>query len=85
MGLKNCEIKLDNPWNTYYAGQTINGQVVFTFDAPKKVRGEVNQSRDFHCNQLDLIEMRCFDMDGWMGVVTFDEKKCLRRRRVLIY
>lgn len=39
MGLKNCQIQLDNPWNTYYAGQTINGQVILTFDAPKKVRG----------------------------------------------
>lgn len=39
MGLKGCEIQLDNPWNTYYAGQTINGQVTFTFDSPKKVRG----------------------------------------------
>ncbi|KAH8399175.1 hypothetical protein KR215_003725 [Drosophila sulfurigaster] len=39
MGIKGCEIQLDNPWNTYYAGQTINGQVKVTFDSPKKVRG----------------------------------------------
>lgn len=39
MGLKECLINLDNPWNTYYAGQTIQGNVVFTFDSPKKVRG----------------------------------------------
>uniref|UniRef100_A0A1B0GIA7 Putative signal transduction n=1 Tax=Lutzomyia longipalpis TaxID=7200 RepID=A0A1B0GIA7_LUTLO len=39
MGLKGCQIVLDNPWNTYYAGQTINGKVEFTFDSPKKVRG----------------------------------------------
>lgn len=39
MGLKGCEIQLDNPWNTYYAGQTINGQVKLTFDSAKKVRG----------------------------------------------
>ncbi|ALC47386.1 CG1105 [Drosophila busckii] len=39
MGLKGCEVQLDNPWNTYYAGQTINGQANFTFDSPKKVRG----------------------------------------------
>ncbi|CAD7093273.1 unnamed protein product [Hermetia illucens] len=39
MGLKSCQIQLDNPWNTYYAGQTINGQVTYTFDSPKKVRG----------------------------------------------
>lgn len=40
MGLKGCEVQLDNPWNTYYAGQTINGQVKLTFDSAKKVRGE---------------------------------------------
>jgi len=47
MGLKGCEIQLDNPWNTYYAGQTVNGQVIFTFDSPKKVRGkcELNHLR----------------------------------------
>ncbi|EDV91347.1 arrestin domain-containing protein 17 [Drosophila grimshawi] len=39
MGLKGCEVLLDNPWNTYYAGQTVNGQVNFTFDSTKKVRG----------------------------------------------
>ncbi|KAH8369090.1 hypothetical protein KR009_000593 [Drosophila setifemur] len=39
MGLKGCEVLLDNPWNTYYAGQTVNGQVKLTFDSPKKVRG----------------------------------------------
>lgn len=39
MGLKGCQIQLDNPWNTYYAGQTVNGQVLLTLDAPKKVRG----------------------------------------------
>uniref|UniRef100_T1GVS0 Arrestin-like N-terminal domain-containing protein n=1 Tax=Megaselia scalaris TaxID=36166 RepID=T1GVS0_MEGSC len=38
MGLKGCEVRLDNPWNTYYAGQTINGEVALTFDKPKKVR-----------------------------------------------
>lgn len=40
MGLKGCQIILDNPWNTYYAGQTVNGKVVFTFDSPKKIRGK---------------------------------------------
>ncbi|XP_037038639.1 arrestin domain-containing protein 17 [Bradysia coprophila] len=39
MGLKGCQITLDNPWNTYYAGQTVNGKVVFTFDSTKKIRG----------------------------------------------
>lgn len=41
MGLKECQIVLDNPWNTYYAGQTINGRAEITFDSPKKVRGEI--------------------------------------------
>ncbi|KAG5679842.1 hypothetical protein PVAND_009379 [Polypedilum vanderplanki] len=39
MGLKECEIKLDSPINTYYSGQTINGTVTYQFDSPKKVRG----------------------------------------------
>lgn len=39
MGLKEFEIQLDNPWNTYYAGQTVNGNVRFTFDSPKTIRG----------------------------------------------
>lgn len=39
MGLKEVQIKLDNSNNTYYAGQTVNGVVVFEFDSPKKVRG----------------------------------------------
>lgn len=39
MGLKDCEILLDNQWNTYFAGQTINGQVRLTLDSPKTVRG----------------------------------------------
>lgn len=40
MGLKECQIVLDNPWNTYYAGQILNGHVDFTFDKPKKIRGK---------------------------------------------
>ncbi|CRK99588.1 CLUMA_CG012900, isoform A [Clunio marinus] len=39
MGLKECEIKLDSPINTYFAGQTVNGTVMYSFDSPKKVRG----------------------------------------------
>lgn len=41
MGLKECQIILDNQWNTYYAGQTVNGRVEYVFDSPKKVRGMV--------------------------------------------
>lgn len=51
MGLKGCEIVLDNPWNTYYAGQTVNGQVNFTFDSPKKIRGA------YHTFQIIIICM----------------------------
>lgn len=39
MGLQNCEITLDNPWNTYYAGQTLNGQVKLSLDKDKTIRG----------------------------------------------
>lgn len=46
MGLKDCQIILDNAWNTYYAGQTVNGRVEFTFDKPKKVRGMLK----FYCS-----------------------------------
>jgi hypothetical protein len=52
MGLKEVQIKLDNSNNTYYAGQTVNGNVVFEFDSPKKVRGEyfmqILKSENFH-------------------------------------
>lgn len=40
MGLQNCQILLDNSWNTYYAGQTITGRFVLNVDKEKKVRGE---------------------------------------------
>ncbi|XP_047506425.1 arrestin domain-containing protein 17 [Pieris napi] len=39
MGLKEAVIYLDNQWNTYYAGQTVNGRIEYVFDSPKKVRG----------------------------------------------
>ncbi|KOB63269.1 Arrestin (Or S-antigen), partial [Operophtera brumata] len=39
MGIKVANIYLDNQWNTYYAGQTINGRIEYVFDSPKKVRG----------------------------------------------
>jgi hypothetical protein len=43
MGLKECQITLDNPWNTYYAGQTVQGKVDLTFDSPKKIRGKFHK------------------------------------------
>ncbi|XP_026741455.1 arrestin domain-containing protein 17 [Trichoplusia ni] len=39
MGLKEANIYFDNQWNTYYAGQTVNGRIEYVFDSPKKVRG----------------------------------------------
>lgn len=42
MGLQDCQILLDNPWNTYYSGQTINGQVKLHLNSPKKIRGKMN-------------------------------------------
>ncbi|KAF5292961.1 hypothetical protein FQR65_LT11078 [Abscondita terminalis] len=39
MGLKSCEILLDNNWGAYYVGQTVTGRVEFDLDSPKKVRG----------------------------------------------
>ncbi|XP_041980826.1 arrestin domain-containing protein 17 [Aricia agestis] len=39
MGIKEAAIYFDNQWNTYYAGQAVNGRVEYVFDSPKKVRG----------------------------------------------
>lgn len=41
MGIQDCQIILDNPWNTYYAGQTVNGQVKLQLNSPKKIRGKI--------------------------------------------
>lgn len=56
MGLKGCQITLDNPWNTYYAGQTVNGKVVFTFDSPKKIRGKECFNSCNDCVSIFLIK-----------------------------
>lgn len=29
----------DNPWNSYYPGQTVTGQIIVLLDGPKKIRG----------------------------------------------
>ncbi|XP_076653337.1 arrestin domain-containing protein 17 isoform X1 [Halictus rubicundus] len=39
MGLKDFRIIFDNPWNTYYPGQTVSGNIVVVLDSTKKVRG----------------------------------------------
>lgn len=40
MGLQDCQIILDNSWNTYYAGQTVNGQVKLQLNSTKSIRGK---------------------------------------------
>ncbi|CAD6242599.1 GSCOCG00009532001-RA-CDS [Cotesia congregata] len=39
MGLNDFRIVFDNPWSTYYPGQTVTGRVIVVLDAVKKVRG----------------------------------------------
>ncbi|XP_053611510.1 arrestin domain-containing protein 17-like [Plodia interpunctella] len=39
MGFDNARIVLDSPNNTYYAGQTLNGRLLFSSDKVKKFRG----------------------------------------------
>lgn len=36
----NIRIQFDNPYATYYAGQTVTGRVHLSVDKPKKIRGE---------------------------------------------
>ncbi|XP_012282075.1 arrestin domain-containing protein 17 [Orussus abietinus] len=38
MGLKDFKIVFDNPWNTYYGGQTVTGRIVVVLDSPKRIR-----------------------------------------------
>lgn len=55
MGIKEATIYLDSQFNTYYPGQTINGRIEYTFDSPKKVRGEFIITNIFamtHCMSL---------------------------------
>lgn len=40
MGLQDCQIILDNPWNTYHTGQTVNGQVKLQLNSTKNIRGK---------------------------------------------
>ncbi|KAG7204887.1 hypothetical protein KM043_005285 [Ampulex compressa] len=39
MGLKDFKIVFDNPWATYYAGQTVSGDIIVVLDSTKKIRG----------------------------------------------
>lgn len=42
MGIEKCDVFYDdNPAATYYAGQTVNGRIEFTFNSTKKFRGKV--------------------------------------------
>lgn len=39
MGLKDFKIVFDNPYDTYYPGQTVSGNIVVVLDSTKKIRG----------------------------------------------
>ena len=39
MGLKDFRIVFDNPWSTYYPGQTVTGNIIVVLDSTKKIRG----------------------------------------------
>lgn len=39
MGLDDFKIIFDNPWSTYYPGQTVTGRVVININSAKKIRG----------------------------------------------
>lgn len=41
MGFKNCEIQLFSPQKSYYAGETVSGQLKFDLQEEKKVRGRL--------------------------------------------
>lgn len=38
--MKDPRIIFDNEYNTYYAGQTLNGRIEYEFDSLTKVRGK---------------------------------------------
>ncbi|XP_003490327.1 arrestin domain-containing protein 17 isoform X1 [Bombus impatiens] len=39
MGLKDFRIIYDNPWGTYYPGQTVSGNIIVVLNSTKKIRG----------------------------------------------
>lgn len=39
MGLKDFRIVYNDPWSTYYPGQTVSGNIVVVLDSTKKIRG----------------------------------------------
>lgn len=54
MGFENCDIQLDNQWRTYYAGETLSGQIKLNLQNEKKVRGELSfwNSMNFYWSVL---------------------------------
>lgn len=59
MGLQDCQILLDNPWNTYYSGQTINGQVKLHLNSPKKIRGKMDLFLNIYKLQTIIHSLSC--------------------------
>lgn len=55
MGLENCQIQLDNPYNTYYTGQTLNGQVKLNLQKEKKVRGKLVNFHSFRTAYINVM------------------------------
>ncbi|XP_011696573.1 PREDICTED: arrestin domain-containing protein 2 isoform X4 [Wasmannia auropunctata] len=39
MGLADFRIVFDNPWSTYYSGQTVTGNIIVILNSTKKIRG----------------------------------------------
>lgn len=59
MGLLSCNIILDNPYGTYYAGQTVSGRVEFSFDSMKKVRGMDGTMGYYLIGNYQILILRC--------------------------
>lgn len=52
MGLDDFRIVFDNPWSTYYPGQTVTGRVIVGLNSAKKIRGKFFFSAKINDNEL---------------------------------
>ncbi|KAJ2949368.1 hypothetical protein O0L34_g15281 [Tuta absoluta] len=76
MGIKDAAIYLDNQFNTYYAGQTVNGRIEYEFDSPKKVRGiHVKFKGEAHVEWTESKETEASRQDGLEFKNTPDDQK----------